>query len=256
MTNKYFIVSDVHSYYKELKQALKEAGFDIKNEHHIFVSLGDLLDRGPDSDKCLNFVNRLPKRRKILIRGNHETLLQELLLRQYPLEHDYHNGTYKTVLELCKAYMTEEQKNNLYNVTDIYDFVRNNKQLNKYLKQLTWYRVINKNIFVHGWLPCEKIRKMSDTEYKLIEDFQNATDEQWDNATWINGMDFWNNGLRPKDYTIFCGHYHTLWGHRYIEHQIENNFDPFVHKGIVALDACTVVSKKVNCYVIEEEVDE
>ena len=69
---KLFVVSDVHSFYTELMSALQSAGFEMDNEEHIFVSCGDLLDRGPDAKKCLEFVNSLPDYRKILIRGNHE----------------------------------------------------------------------------------------------------------------------------------------------------------------------------------------
>ena len=48
MSKKYlYCVSDVHSFYDELMTALTKAGFDINNEEHIFVSCGDLLDRGP-----------------------------------------------------------------------------------------------------------------------------------------------------------------------------------------------------------------
>ena len=67
-----FVVSDVHSFYGEMKQALDKEGFDKDNKDHIFVSCGDLLDRGPDSVKCLEFVNGLDDDRKILILGNHE----------------------------------------------------------------------------------------------------------------------------------------------------------------------------------------
>ena len=71
----YFVVSDVHSFYNEMMYALVKAGFDKDNKNHIFVSLGDLLDRGPDAVKCLEFVNSLPVERKILIKGNHERLM-------------------------------------------------------------------------------------------------------------------------------------------------------------------------------------
>ena len=43
----FFVVSDVHSFYDEMMIALKEKKFNINNDNHIFVSCGDLLDRGP-----------------------------------------------------------------------------------------------------------------------------------------------------------------------------------------------------------------
>ena len=74
---KYFITADVHGYFSILESALNSAGFDRNNSEHFFVSLGDLLDRGPEPRECLQFVNSLD--RKILIRGNHEDLMEEIV---------------------------------------------------------------------------------------------------------------------------------------------------------------------------------
>ena len=73
----YYIVADVHGFFDILKEALDNAGFDKNNPGHIFVSLGDLLDRGKQPRECLQFVNSLE--RKILIRGNHEDLMEEMI---------------------------------------------------------------------------------------------------------------------------------------------------------------------------------
>ena len=49
---KLFVVSDVHSFYTQLIKVLNEKGFDKNNPEHWFVSCGDLLDRGPESQQC------------------------------------------------------------------------------------------------------------------------------------------------------------------------------------------------------------
>lgn len=72
---KYFITSDVHSCFKELSDALYEAGFDYEKD--TFVSLGDNFDRGDGSYEMYKFLKHLPH--KILVRGNHEDLLQEVV---------------------------------------------------------------------------------------------------------------------------------------------------------------------------------
>lgn len=90
---KYFIVTDIHSFYDEMIKALNTAGFDINNPEHIFVSLGDLLDRGEKPLQCLQFVNNLPDDRKILIRGNHEDLIEAAIARKDFKSNDYSNGT-------------------------------------------------------------------------------------------------------------------------------------------------------------------
>ena len=56
---------------------------------------------------------------------------------------------------------------------------------------------------------------------------------------------------------IVCGHWHCSFGHSHYEQdgdEIDNNpnFDPYYGDGIIALDACTPVSYKVNCIVIED----
>ena len=51
---KLFVVADIHSFYEEMIKALSEQGFDREDPDHIFVSLGDLFDRGPSPLECLD----------------------------------------------------------------------------------------------------------------------------------------------------------------------------------------------------------
>ena len=51
---KLFVVADVHSFYNEMIDALAEKGFDKNDPDHVFVSLGDLFDRGRHVDQRLN----------------------------------------------------------------------------------------------------------------------------------------------------------------------------------------------------------
>ena len=94
-------------------KALNERGFDGENQDHIFVSLGDLLDRGPDPIKCLEFVNNLPKNRKILIRGNHEDLMEEALERGEFWAHDIHNGTDITCLKIASTMINDKDPSDI-----------------------------------------------------------------------------------------------------------------------------------------------
>ena len=73
MKRKLFVLSDIHGHYSEMKKALDEAGFDPENGSHIFVSCGDLFDRGMENVAVYDFVRGL--KHKILIRGNHEDML-------------------------------------------------------------------------------------------------------------------------------------------------------------------------------------
>ena len=253
MKKYYFCVGDVHSYFNQMMEALNSAGFDKDNPGHIFVSLGDLLDRGPDPLKCLQFVNSLPEDRKILIRGNHETLLDDCLINKYFTKYDYSNGTAGTVMALGNFLF-------ITSADQMFKFAKSNTEWINYKKCLRDFYDDGKNIFVHGWIPCKKddpnIYHAKNVKYTFDENWTNGN---WEAARWSNGMDAWNQGVRLPNKTIYCGHWHTSWARAHIlkngvEFDTETEkacFDPFVDDGIVALDACTVVSNKVNCYTVE-----
>ena len=113
---KYFITSDIHSFYNPLILELSKKGFDINNSEHILIVCGDLFDRGPSSLKVLEFVESLPTDRRILIRGNHEYLFLDILHKDIPDYYDHTNGTVGTLNDLT---------NNIY--SNWYDLVLDKK---------------------------------------------------------------------------------------------------------------------------------
>ncbi len=251
---KLFIFSDVHGFYDELQLALNNAGFDINNPDHIIVSCGDLLDRGTKPMQCLKFVNGIPDNRKFLICGNHEVLLNECLDRGDFLQHDYHNGTAQTVSDIGDYGLTT------FNIYDMFNKVRHNKELNRYMESVIDYAKIKNNVFVHGWIPC----KINDPNKYHARDLVYTFDENWergdwDRARWINGADAWQNGVRIDGCTIFCGHWHCSWPRKYIEktgvefdtNETKADFSPWYGDGICCIDACTAYSHKVNVVVLD-----
>ena len=69
-------------------------------------------------------------------------------------------------------------------------------------------------------------------------------------------MEAAHNGIIEPDKSIVCGHWHCSFGHARYEHdgsefESNANFTPYRANGIIALDACTALSGKVNCIVIE-----
>lgn len=255
----YFIVADVHGFYDEMIKALNGAGFDVNNPMHIFVSLGDLLDRGPDPIKCLEFVNSLPEDRRILIRGNHEDLMEEMIARRESKQHDWHNGTIQTALDLTGWGLTS------FIEFDVFDAMRKHADYNKYINSTVDYYEDDKHIFVHGWIPCKSnnpnMYHARGIKYTFDENWRNG---DWKSARWINGMDAWNQGIKVDGKTIYCGHWHTSWGHSKLhnlgpewdnkystnpEHR-KAHFEPFCDDCICAVDACTAYSHKVNVVVV------
>ena len=59
---KYFIVSDIHSFYTKLKRALDKAGFNKRNKDHTLIVCGDIFDYGPDIRSVYKFLTPIPNR--------------------------------------------------------------------------------------------------------------------------------------------------------------------------------------------------
>ena len=265
---KYFVTSDVHGYYDILMNELKKCGWEQNNPDHIFISCGDLLDRGSQPKECLQFVNDLPDSRKILIKGNHEVLLASAIRRGVFYGYDYSNGTVHTVYYLNNddEKETSASKNYAY-LVNVYE----SEDWKNYFYSTVPFALLpvknKKYVFVHGWLPNYLTGKGSWNKLlNLIKHPENLIISDWEkDAMWANGMNSWSNGkLVDQDAIVVCGHFHTSWGHTYLhnygmefnEQDIndpEQHFEPFIDKGIIALDACCAWSSKLNVYVIEGE---
>lgn len=245
MKKKFFVVADVHGFFNQLKKALDEAGFDQTNEDHVFVSLGDLLDRGRQPLECLKFVNSLPN--KVLVRGNHEDLMEELLARREYLSHDIHNGTVRTIED-----MTHIGHYDLY-VEDAYTKFETHPEWKKYITSCVDYYETQNNIFVHGWIPCTEVNKLSGNECEYNSEWRQG---DWAKARWYPGWNLWEDNIKEPGKTILCGHWHCSAPNYYVHHKGDSEYgdsSPFVDDGIVCLDAFTVISNRINCYVLEDE---
>ncbi len=64
-----FVVGDIHGCYDELMAKLEAIHFDF--QHDLLIAVGDLVDRGVDSLKCLELMDK-PWFKAIL--GNHEEM--------------------------------------------------------------------------------------------------------------------------------------------------------------------------------------
>ncbi len=64
-----FVVGDLHGCYDQLMQKLEQVKFDFQSD--VLIAVGDMVDRGVDSLKCLNLLDE-PWFKAIL--GNHEEM--------------------------------------------------------------------------------------------------------------------------------------------------------------------------------------
>lgn len=268
---KFFIVSDVHSFYNEMIAALDEAGYDRDNPNHIFVSCGDLFDRGPDAKKCIDFVLDLPEDRRILIRGNHEDLLDEIIEEGGYRWCDYSNGTVDTVNQFFGG--------NDPNADDEIKIlaIGQNVKWRKYRSLLVDCYETQNYIFTHAWVPDsmipivqEAMKECEDVYYPYELSESRARD--WYMARWLNPMKQAFDGRIIYDKTIVAGHWHTSYGHcmqkaKELRAQGNKDFHSYITKsaewapdadfsifrtnGLIAVDGCVAHSGKVNCLVVE-----
>lgn len=254
---KLFIITDVHSYYDEMIAALKAKGYNKKNPNHVLISLGDLLDRGKKPIQCLKFINSIPKDNKILIRGNHEDLLEKFWDKDAPDNYDFSNGTTETacaIMDYCKGdKKITDYKQEMERARDC-DLVKD------YYDCLYEYAEIADYVFVHGWIPCEK----DGNRLLPHASWRQADMKHWSHSRWVNGMLAWKGKIRDPEKTIYCGHWNCSWGWAHLTKGSgrsewpdknlpgwEECFEPWRNTGIVAMDSCVAYSGFVNCEVIE-----
>lgn len=252
---KFFVTSDIHSFFDIFHKSLIDAGFDENNEEHYLIVCGDYFDRGPQSREVMDYLMKLP--RKILIKGNHEDLAEDLIKRRYPYDYDIQNGTVSTVLQFNGVKQT-----NIEHFPPMVDkFAEETKE---FLSSLVNYFETENYVFVHGWIPTitltlyEKMEKKS-THYKYMHDWRDATEDEWFDARWLCPVQMYKEKLTIPDKTIVCGHWHTSAAHYYLhgngtEWGKDAIFAPFYDKGIIMIDAGTTYSGTCNVIVLEDEI--
>lgn len=248
MKQRFVVVSDVHSHYTPLKNALDEVNFNPNND--ILISAGDLLDRGNETIETIKFILSLPK--CIIVRGNHDILMQDLLDRGYSCSHDKHNGTERSYYQILNYYCDKLSFNK-----DPNDMVR--EVLTPLWRKMVNYCELKNHIFVHSWIPMLPEGKYNKV-YMPNPEWRNASQAEWNEAMWGNPFDLADDGFNITNKTMVFGHWHTSgkWAETEGLTEFGGNakFDIFYGKDYIGIDACTAYTKKVNALVIEDEFDE
>lgn len=257
---KYYVVSDVHGYYTLTKKALEEAGFFDEKEPCKLIVCGDLLDRGKEANKLIDFMMQLLEEDKLIyILGNHEDLFVECLQavvrgREIDGRH-YRNKTFDSMLQI--AQMDKEQA--FTNMSAFGASVMHSPFYQTlHLKAVDYYETKN-YIFVHGWIPCFLFGSSQNPNYVYKPDWRESEYSSWRTARNLNGMDLaCKHKIIEPNKTIVCGHWNTSYGHSVIDNKCSLSgpdaiFTPFSAEGILAIDASTPDSNMVNCVVIEDE---
>jgi hypothetical protein len=288
----YYIASDIHSHLTPLKEALAEAGWQKRHKTDVLVILGDIFDRGDETMAMYKFLRSFPKENLVLVRGNHEGLFLELLKKDLPGRHDYHNCTVKTFCQIAGVSPdTMDSTKVWWEYMESHpdcNYIEAQSHANKVLEERfseikrkvvesgipewlgsdAWqdYLEVGDYIMVHSFIPLrdKSPNKMSsDPDPQYFPTWRtDATREEWDQATW--GCPYWSidNGMLKEEpsKTLVCGHWHAYdFRQHYLNvryHDYDLLYDNEVHKtyfgeGVIALDACTAISKMVNVLKID-----
>ena len=235
---KYFVVSDIHSFATELKLALNHAGFNKKNKNHTLIVVGDVFDRGSETVETYEFLSSIPKKRCILIRGNHEYLFRDLLKKSYPQSHDFSNHTVDTFCHIAHRDIGDLHCGDV-DWKEITDYVKLSK-IWAWLNSKQWvnYFEVGPYIFTHSFIPVniqerykvyEQIYgsyaryELSGKAFEYRSDWREAKDWEWEEASWGDPVDYYQNNLfqleEEKGKVLVVGHWHVsdFWdrlGHR------------------------------------------
>lgn len=222
---KYFIVSDLHSFATELKMALKSAGFQKTNKEHCLVVVGDVFDRGDETLELYEFLSSIPKKRCILIKGNHEYLAKELINKRWPDSHDFSNHTVDTFCHIAHR-----------NISDLHQGYASWKEITDYIKMTKVWKWLNSKqwvdyfelgpyIFTHSFIPV-KVKdqykqaylmwgayNLSARAFEYDPNWREASAFDFEESTWGDPVEYYQEGLfneeAKKGKILVCGHWHV-----------------------------------------------
>jgi serine/threonine protein phosphatase 1 len=245
---KFYIFSDCHGFYDELKAALDEAGFDPNNQEHWLIGAGDYTDRGRQPKQVIDYLNSIE--RKILVQGNHESLIIQCLKRKDFYQHDLSNGTAQTIMDLAPLAWDFEGACETAHPT-----------VKKFIDGMVDYVELKHHIIVHSFIPL--INKdglpahyTENRKFAKMKNWRNASTQKWDEARWGNPYELSAQGFLPEKTLIF-GHWNTSWARAYFDGDVvygpNANHDIYYGDGFIGIDAMTAYSHKVNVLVLEDE---
>ena len=243
MKKKLFVVSDIHGHCTLLKAALEEAGFDENDPSHIFLCLGDLFDRGRENRQVYDYIRKL--KHKILVRGNHDERLSEVLESSQTEPRDMRNGMENTLTDFFGRYAVDDLGR-----VRLTGKMQLAYELRSFVASMLDYYETEHYVFTHGWLPLVPGDNLS----HIRPDWRTAGDHAWHYARFQEWQLLYSTPSRLPDKTIVCGHRTTRFAHFFDPDRDENDAGIFYGRGMIAIDGCTVLTGKVNVLVVEEDI--
>jgi predicted phosphodiesterase len=235
---KYFLFSDVHGEYDALITSLEAAGFDLSNNEHMLIGLGDYFDRGSQNEFVLAFLMAMQEQGRVkLIRGNHdEMLLGFLTMNVVDAFHNLrYNGLDKTIDDLSR----EKVK-----FADLPTYIAaKNRVLKNYPNLIEFLKNMEEVINIDNYV-------LSHAGFFARDDGTLIVDN-W-NHTAI--MVKYRAEFFDKSKTYIFGHWHAEKLNKLMNISTGNP-NKFIYKNFIGIDATTNITKKVTIHVIETETN-
>ena len=215
-----------------MKTALDEAKFDPNDENSWLVSLGDEMDRGPDPEGVINYIMSLP--RAIWVKGNHQSLMEDLIARNYPCSHDWHNGTMQSIMSLAPNVKTQPEA-----------FTIAYEKTKPFFDKAIEYLELKNHILVHSFIPLKSLDNLPkyytrNRKFEFDPNWRHAHASAWEEARWGKPYELAENGFLP-DKTLVFGHFHTSWPRHKYEDKPEfgegSDFSIYYGNGYIGIDA-------------------
>lgn len=259
---KYFVTSDIHGYFDEFKKALDDAGYDVNNVDHHLIICGDIFDRGEQACEVYDFIRNIPVERRTLIRGNHEYLLRDLTKKYSPEYHDFTNGTVDTLYQLSKVEKGFTDAQNSPKVKEVLEWFDSSEwvdflEIDKYIFVHSFIPLYNHNKFIHYYFANPFVDLVYIDKWRTIKSREIIEGSTW-GCPWKNYLAGLFEAEAKKGKILVCGHWHCndfyihLAGKMYEEFEC---YDIFRGRNIIALDACTARTRKVNVMIIKEDLE-
>lgn len=164
---KYFVISDIHSHYDQMIDALEKNGYSKDNENHHLLVIGDVFDRGEQAVDVLEYLYRLACEKKAtIIVGNHDLFLLkflegDILSAYFNIEH---NGFGKTLESLSGRSIEDADLEEIRRC-----IIQNYPYLSSWIASWPYYLEIDKYVFVHGGIEGDNPNwKTTQEKYDLV----------------------------------------------------------------------------------------
>ena len=245
---RHICISDVHGDFDSMMKAINEVSYDPESGKDLIILAGDGFGRADFSSDLGGsrrvyeyMISPIHKNKPIYIFGNHEDILRNILRKRMISYLDSQNGELNTILSLSNmaniGYLDPE-------MTEAIDKVRDLGIL-EWINSLPPYYETKTHIITHGWLTNDILSSSP---------YDNFVDASW--AHTINSIRKYVLSGAKFHKTIVFGHWDTnsirdKWSDG---KESNNNFYLYENSeyGLIGLDACTILSHRVNTYIFEE----